>query len=125
MARQVPVWLVTKRGMRWGMELMDIVVLQTLLEGVGLPAEKDELIRYAAREGATPIQLGLLQRLPDREYETIDEAAEELRSVQPQRQDEVPHEPREESGEPPGGDDYTTASPVSGAVREDESSTID
>ena len=90
------------------MELLDVAVLQTLLEGVDLPAEKSQLIRYAEREGATPSQLGLLERLPDREFDTIDEAAEELVSVQPRRDDEVPHEPREESGAPPGGDDYTS-----------------
>lgn len=86
---------------------MDVAVLQVLLEGVPLPAEKDDLIRYAAREGATPGQLGMLARLPDRQFETIDEAAEELVPVQPEREDEVPHTPREESGDPPGGDAYT------------------
>jgi hypothetical protein len=91
------------------MEMLDVAVLQTLLEGVDLPADKDDLIRYAEREGATPSQLGMLQRLPDREFETIDETAEELVSVQPRREDEVPHEPREESGDPPGGDSYTSA----------------
>jgi hypothetical protein len=91
------------------MEMLDVAVLQTLLEGVDLPADKDDLIRYAEREGATPSQLGMLQRLPDREFGTIDETAEELVSVQPRREDEVPHEPREESGDPPGGDSYTSA----------------
>ena len=99
------------------MELLDVAVLQTLLEGVDLPAEKEDLIRYAEREGATPSQLGMLQRLPDREFETIDETAEELISVQPDREHEVPHEPLEESGDPPGGDDYTTQGPESGAIR--------
>lgn len=89
------------------MELLDAAVLQTLLEGIALPAEKAELIRYAEREGATPSQLGLLQRLPDRKFETLDAVGEELVPVQPEREDEVPHAPREESGEPPGGDDYT------------------
>ncbi|HZS31261.1 MAG TPA: DUF2795 domain-containing protein [Gaiellaceae bacterium] len=98
---------------------MDVAVLQTLLEGVALPAAKEELIRYAEREGATPSQLGMLQRLPDGEFESIDEAAEELVSVQPARHDEVPREPEEESGDPPGGDDYTNADPESGAVRLD------
>ena len=88
------------------MELLDAAVLQTLLEGVALPAEREELIRYAEREGATPTQLGMLARLPDREFETIDEVGEELVPVQPEREDEVPDAPREESGDPPGGDDY-------------------
>ena len=107
------------------MELMDVVVLQTLLEGVDLPAEKDELIRYASREGATPTQLGLLQRLPEGEFATLDGVAEELRGVQPAREREVPHTPREESGRPPGGDDYTEPRPESGAVRRDDVSVND
>jgi hypothetical protein len=95
-----------------------IAELQVVVEGVGLPVEKSALVAYAAAEGATPTQLGLLAGLPDRKFETIDDFAECLLRVQPEYETEVPHEPREESGQPPGGDDYTNASPVSGAVRD-------
>jgi hypothetical protein len=64
-------------------------------------------MKYALHEGATGEQIALLQRLPDRRFETIDEVAEELARVQPSREDDVPHQPREESGEPPGGAAYT------------------
>jgi hypothetical protein len=65
------------------------------------------LLRYALGEGASGEQLALLQRLPERQYDTIDEVAEQLVSVQPPYEHEVPDSPREESGEPPGGDAYT------------------
>jgi uncharacterized protein DUF2795 len=100
------------------MELSDVAELQTLLEGVELPAEKPALVSYAGSQGAAPAHLGTLQGLPDREYDTIDEVAECLVRVQPEYADEVPHEPREESGQPPGGDDYTNPFPVSGSVRD-------
>lgn len=99
------------------MELGAVAELQVLLEGVELPSEKPDLLRYAARQGATPAQLGMLDRLTESSYETIDEVAEELVRVQPERGHEVPHTPREESGEPPGGDAYTQKRPRSGAVR--------
>lgn len=98
------------------MELKDVAELQTLLEGVALPAERAELLDYAERQGASASQLGMLKGLPDEEFETIDEVAEELVPVQPQEEDEVPHEPKEESGDPPGGDAYTQKHPESGAV---------
>ncbi len=86
---------------------MDVAVLQTVLEGVNLPAEKGELIQYAAAQAASSAQLGLLAGLPEKEFDTIDEVAECLIRVQPEYADEVPHQPREESGLPPGGDAYT------------------
>lgn len=100
------------------MELATVAELQVLLEGVALPAGRSELLGYAARERATPAQIGLLRRLPEREFETIDEVAETLVRVQPLREREVPHRPREESGAPPGGDAYTQRQPESGAVRD-------
>jgi Protein of unknown function (DUF2795) len=90
--------------------------LQALLEGVDLPAAKADLIRYARlhdREAASA-----LERLPDREYARIDDVGEALAPVQPQR----PHGsklPREESDLPPGGEDYVTAHPTPGHVRDD------
>lgn len=98
------------------MEPAAIAELQVLLEGVPLPAEKQELLEYAERQGASANQVWMLKRLPDEEFATIDEVAETLAPVQPQEEDEVPHEPREESGAPPGGDAYTQSHPESGAV---------
>jgi len=57
--------------------------LQTLLEGVPLPADKQELIRYAVSEGAGPGEAALLEALPDREFRSIDDVGEALQPVQP------------------------------------------
>jgi hypothetical protein len=97
---------------------MDVAELQVVLEGVELPVEKAALVRYAAAESATPTQLGLLASLPDRKFDTIDAIAECLNRVQPEYAAAVPHEPQEETGRPPGADDYTNPSPVTGAVRD-------
>ena len=93
-----------------------VATLQALLEGVDLPASKDDLIRYARlhdRERAA-----LLERLPDREYTRIDEVGEALAPVQPRASHPAPL-PREESDLPPGGDDYVNAHPSPGRVRND------
>jgi hypothetical protein len=95
----------------------DVATLQALLEGVDLPASKDELIRYAElhdREGVA----SLLERLPEREYDRIDEVAETLMPVQPHPPAEQ-RTPHEESDLPPGGDDYVRAHPTPGRVRHD------
>ena len=92
--------------------------LQVLLEGVPLPAEKQELIRYARREGAGPGEVALLEALPDREYSAIDEVGETLQPVQPERTTAQPDQPKPESGAPPGADAYTDPSPETGRVRE-------
>jgi hypothetical protein len=101
-----------------GVELKDVAELQVVVEGVPLPSERAELVGYAGTQGATPTQLRLLACLPDREFDTIDEIAECLISVQPVYANEVPHRPHEESGAPPGGDAYANPSPVSGFVRD-------
>jgi hypothetical protein len=93
--------------------------LKTVLVGVPLPAQKAELLEYAVQQHAEPPLLGALQTLPDgREYESLDGVVEELLHVQPQRGGDVPHEPKDESGQPPGGDSYTERDPQPGAVRE-------
>jgi Protein of unknown function (DUF2795) len=94
-----------------------VAELQTLLEGVALPNERSTLVKYALREGANGEQLALLQRLPERRFDNLDEVAEQLLRVQPAYEDEVPHSPREESGEPPGREAYTQPHPESGQVR--------
>jgi Protein of unknown function (DUF2795) len=101
-----------------GVDAAGIAELQVLLEGVSLPGDRSSLVRYARSEGATGEQIALLQRLPERRYETIDEVAEELVSVQPPDVQKEPRSPREESGEPPGGDAYTQLRPESRAVRD-------
>jgi Protein of unknown function (DUF2795) len=98
-------------------ELASVAELQVLLEGVPLPSKRSTLLQYAAHEGASPEQLAMLRSLPEREFDTLDDLAEELVRVQPPREHEVPHLPREESGDPPGGDAYTRPWPASGAVR--------
>jgi Protein of unknown function (DUF2795) len=100
------------------MDFAAVAELQVLLEGVPLPNERSSLIEYAVHEGASWQQLTLLRQLPERKFDNLDEVAEELVCVQPLREDEVPHRPREESGDPPGGDSYTQAHPVSGQVRD-------
>jgi hypothetical protein len=92
--------------------------LQVLLEGVPLPAGKQELLEYARHEGAKPGELALLEALPDREYGSIDELAETLQPVQPVARPQQPEQPEPESGVPPGGDAYTDPSPETGRVRE-------
>jgi hypothetical protein len=95
----------------------EVAQLQVLLEGVPLPAQKQQLIDYA-REQDDHRVAGLLERLPDREYGTIDEVGEELVHVQPDRSTSDPHRPREESDLPPGGAAYTDAHAQPGSVRE-------
>jgi len=80
--------------------------LKTLLTGVDLPAERPALLEYAVQQHAEPAVLDALKSLPEREYASLDEVAEELLHVQPVRAGSVP-EPREESGDPPGGEAYT------------------
>ncbi len=91
--------------------------LQVLLEGAPLPNERSTLVRYALRQGASGAQVGMLRRLPDRKFRTIDEVAECLFRVQPAFEHDAPA-PREESGRPPGGDAYTQLESESGRVRD-------
>jgi hypothetical protein len=93
--------------------------LKSALVGVDLPAEKAELLEYAVRQRTEPAYLDALRSLPDREYASLDEVVEELVQVQPPRLHTDAHGPREESGPPPGGDDYTESHPTdTGQVRD-------
>jgi hypothetical protein len=83
--------------------------LQVLLEGVSLPATKDQLLEYAVRQRAEPHFLEALRSVPERQYASLDEVAEELVHVHPAPPSAPPPRPHVESGEPPGGDDYTAA----------------
>jgi hypothetical protein len=97
--------------------IREVAELQVLLEGVPLPAGKQELIEYA-RDQDDHRLAGLLERLEDREYGSLDEVGEELVQVQPEPSSPDPHRPREESDLPPGGDAYTSTSNDTGRVRE-------
>lgn len=90
--------------------------IQVLLEGVDLPASRDDLVRYAMGEDRDVAVL-LQQRLPDREFRRLDEVGEVL--LDRARAPEAPPPlPIPESGKPPGGDEYVNPSPQPGAVRD-------
>ena len=89
--------------------------LQVLLEGVPLPATRQRLLEYARHERARPDQLAALRAIPERRYTHLDAVAEEVLRVQPARVQQ-PHDPRAESGAPPGGPDYLVPHPQSGRV---------
>ena len=97
-----------------------VATLQALLEGVPLPASRDELIDYAQRQDGGYAFRPELERLPDREYGALDEVGEALAPVQPSWDGAQPHAPAPESDSPPGGADYVNPSPTPGAVRRDE-----
>jgi len=92
--------------------------LQTLLEGVSLPAGRQELIDYAYGQDGDRSPAALLEALPERRYRSIDEVAEALQPVQPPQIGHRPREPRVETDLPPGGEAYTDASAEPGRVRE-------
>jgi len=92
--------------------------LQALLEGVPLPAMRQELVDYAERQPGGDGFRAELERLPDREFGALDEVGEELVAVQPEHSRSDHRDPRPESGAPPGGEAYTDASAEPGWVRE-------
>jgi len=98
------------------MNLQRAAEIQVVLEGVKLPATRDQLVQYAALQDAAAAVA--LERIPEGEYSSIDEVAEQLAPTQPVR---VPYErlPKPESGKPPGGDDYLRPFPESGRVDPD------
>ncbi|TML29076.1 MAG: DUF2795 domain-containing protein [Actinobacteria bacterium] len=89
--------------------------LQVVLEGVRLPAKKRDLVEYARTQDESAV--AELQRLPDREYSSLDEVGEALAPVQPNWRKPDADEPRDESGQPPGGDAYLDPHAEPGAVR--------
>jgi hypothetical protein len=90
-----------------------VAELQVVLEGVKLPATRDELIAYARRWDADAGTQ--LARLPKRSFDSLDDVAEELMPTQPNRVRPVKL-PAPESGLPPGGVDYVNPQPQSGEV---------
>jgi hypothetical protein len=98
------------------MNLQRAAEVQVVLEGVKLPATREQLVHYAAREDIeASVELG---RIPDREYGSIDEVGEALAPTSPVRVSEE-RLPRPESGEPPGADDYVRPFPARGRVDPD------
>ena len=53
-------------------------LIESLLEGMPLPARRDEIVEHAEIEGADDDLLAALRALPDREYETVDDVCESL-----------------------------------------------
>ena len=90
-------------GFSWPAIVSVPVVFAANLEGVALPAGKQELVDYASRHENRGVS-SLLQRLPDREYRSLDEVGEELAPVQPDRRSEDAAVPHVESGDPPAKD---------------------
>jgi hypothetical protein len=62
---------------------VDVSLVESLLEGMPLPARRDEIVEHAEIEGADDDLLAALRALPDREYETADEVGETLRPIEP------------------------------------------
>ncbi|MDX6514080.1 MAG: hypothetical protein QOE36_3584 [Gaiellaceae bacterium] len=98
------------------MTSQEVAELQAALQGVSLPAEKAELVAYLGRQPDGARLAAALVKLPDREYRSLDEVGEALLPVQPQPASDKLMTPKPESGEPPGGDDYTNPNPEPGAV---------
>jgi len=81
--------------------------IQVVLEGVPLPASRGELIAYA--RGEDPAAAEALAAITDRMYDRLDDVGEALLRTAPVRQHADSTRPEEESGAPPGGDDYLVA----------------
>ncbi|MDX6414526.1 MAG: hypothetical protein QOH23_1936 [Gaiellaceae bacterium] len=95
------------------MNLQRAAEIQVVLEGVKLPATREQLVHYAALQDAEAAVE--LERIPNHEYRSIDDVGEELWPTKPLHVSEE-RLPRPESGLPPGGDDYLRPFPESGRV---------
>jgi hypothetical protein len=89
-----------RTGILSGVNAREAAELQVVLEGVPLPAQKEELLEYARSQDERSAQR--LTALPDREYRSLDEVGEALAPVQPSRPEPDAARPHEESGAPPG-----------------------
>jgi Protein of unknown function (DUF2795) len=99
------------------MNFQRLTELQSVLEGITLPAGKAQLVAYASRVDRS--FASDLDLLPDGRYDNIDAVAEQLLAVQPAHGSRTPP-PKPESGNPPGGPDYLEAFPAdTGYVRHD------
>ena len=82
-------------------------LVQTVLEGVPLPATKQKLIDYARSHDAGERVLGILDWIEDRQYGLLDEVGEQVAPVQPEAVRPDPGHAAVESDKPPGGSSYT------------------
>ena len=98
------------------MNLQRSAEIQVVLEGIALPARRDDLIRYAAQYDEEAARE--LRQIPDREYRRIDDVGGELAATGVARGDDRKL-PKPESGEPPGGDAYLEPFPEPGEVTSD------
>jgi len=96
------------------MNLQRAAEIQAVLEGIDLPATRDELVRYAAHEDRDAA--AALERIEDRSYDRIDAVGEQLAPTAVAARGSI-RLPRPESGKPPGGPDYLQPFPASGGVR--------
>lgn len=99
------------------MNLQRAAEIQVVLEGITLPATREQLVHYAALQDAEAAVE--LERIPDRKYQSIDEVGEALAHTQPHLL-AAEHLSHPWSGRPPGGEDYINPSPTPGAIRHDE-----
>ena len=91
--------------------------IQSILEGVPLPATRRQLLRYA--QANDPTAVAELTGLPDEEYRRLDQVGAQL-TLGPSVPRDRERAPRPESGKPPGGPDYLRAhSTDTGRVRHD------
>src|SRR5438552_3926719 len=80
--------------------------LESLLVGVPLPASKRRLLEYARRQPRAGESVPLLERIPDRDYDTLQDVGEVLEPRQVAAAGTEAPVPRPESGRPPGGAAY-------------------
>lgn len=85
---------------------MNRAYVESLLNGIALPASKDELIAYARRQQDGEAVAERLRALPEREYRALQDVGEELEPRQPEARHAQATLPREESDLPPGGAAY-------------------
>jgi hypothetical protein len=64
------------------MDIARAAQLQALLEGTRFPAEKAELLEWAVRQRAEPPFIGILRKISDRRYVSLDDVGRELIRVQ-------------------------------------------
>ncbi|MCW2965819.1 MAG: hypothetical protein JWO17_3071 [Actinomycetia bacterium] len=99
------------------MNLQRAAEIQVVLEGITLPATREQLVHYAALQDAEAAVE--LERIPDRTYRSIDDVGETLAHTQPYFPAKSPFT-HPESGAPPGKADYVNPAPTPGAIRPDE-----